>query len=233
MLYRFKDELGSFVFWSNHCGDLQWNGKFNVKASTLPSELQVAYNNLWSSNYPVTCYLAEFNTQLGIALALHYEDGIADAKGLSHEELVIAAHEKAVRLSRKYPNYDVIFGEDSIVWRDFSKDTIILVMIPWDTKEDTVNEIARYMDCIGYDIHKDSIHALSNTQLAFEDYKSIILDFVEKIEVVDSNLDIEEMSEDDCLLFSIIRQCRNKLMDVHNKINDKDWVMPKPFKEED
>ena len=59
-----------------------------------------------------------------------------------------------------------------------------------------------------------------------EKYKKLIEKFVEDIEKLDMQCDFEKLSTDEEYLFMIIRACRNKLIDVYNKIGDDVWVMP-------
>lgn len=59
-----------------------------------------------------------------------------------------------------------------------------------------------------------------------EKYKKLIAKFVEDIEKLDEKCDLEKLSTEDEELLYIIRDCRNRLIDVHNKIGDKVWIMP-------
>ena len=233
MLYRFKNELGAFVFWSNSCGDLHRNGDYDIKdMSELSSNLQYAYKNLWRETYPVYCYLAEFNTQEGIALELSYDRCYASDYGISYAELLEIAHDKAVQLSRKYPDYDVIMGEDAITWSDESKDTVVYIILPWDTDPKKVEEIADFMDEIGYKIPEEKKDKYSKNQALFEDYKKSIKTFMDDTILLDAALEESTMTDEEKQLYEIIAQCRGKLVEVHNKINDPIWVMPTPFKED-
>lgn len=59
-----------------------------------------------------------------------------------------------------------------------------------------------------------------------EKYKQLIAKFVEEIEKLDEECDLEKFNAEEEELLFIIRECRNKLIDVHNKIGDDVWVMP-------
>lgn len=59
-----------------------------------------------------------------------------------------------------------------------------------------------------------------------EQYKELIAKFVEDIEKLDERCDFEKLNTEEEYLFWVIRACRNKLIDVHNKIGDEVWVMP-------
>lgn len=59
-----------------------------------------------------------------------------------------------------------------------------------------------------------------------EKYKKLIAKFVEDIEKLDEKCDLEKLSTEDEELLYVIRDCRNRLIDVHNKIGDKVWIMP-------
>lgn len=59
-----------------------------------------------------------------------------------------------------------------------------------------------------------------------EKYKQLIAKFVQDIEKLDEECDLKKLNTEEKELLYIIRECRNKLIDVHNKIGDDVWVMP-------
>ena len=59
-----------------------------------------------------------------------------------------------------------------------------------------------------------------------DEYKKLIGKFVEDIEKLDMQCDFDKLNTDEQYLFYLMRACRNKLIDIHNKIGDDDWVMP-------
>ena len=155
MLYKFKDELSKdFVYWSNSCGDLHHNGEYDIEnVDDLPKELQRAFDELWSEGiYGVRCYLVEFAGKYGIAFEAGYDKGYAEDINLTYEQLINAAREKAVECAKKYPEYDVIFGEDVEPWSDGTTDSIVMIIMPWDINEETLDEVGRYFESMCYEI---------------------------------------------------------------------------------
>lgn len=151
MLHEFKGKLENFVYWSNGCGELHHNGEYDIpNEEDLPQELQRAYNELWSEGYGVNCYLAEFNGKFGIALEASYDDCFAHDLKITYEKLVSYAKNNAVACANKYPEYDVIFGEDSVTWNDGTKESVVMVIVPWDSDKAKVNEIAKTFEAICY-----------------------------------------------------------------------------------
>lgn len=76
---------------------------------------------------------------------------------------------------------------------------------------------------------KDGYGVLLITQTpneCMENYKKLIGDFLEDVEKLDMQCDVENLTSDDQQLLYIIRACRNKLAEVYNKIGDDKWVMP-------
>lgn len=155
MLYEFKNEIGgNFVYWSNGCGDLHHNGEYTIhNVEDLPKELQRAFIELWSEGiYGVRCYLVEFNGKYGIAFEAGYDKYYADDLEISYEQLVRIAREKSVECSNKYPEYDVIFGEDTEEWSDGSTDSIVMIIMPWDISERKFDEVGKYLETMCYEI---------------------------------------------------------------------------------
>lgn len=154
MLYEFKNEVGGdFVYWSNCTGDLHHNAEYWIDdVADLPNELQRAYNELWSEQYWANCYIVEFNGKYGVALEAEYDAEFASDKGISYEELLSVAKNKAAECADKYSEYDVIFGEDTMHWSDGSVDSIVSIIVPWDTSVEKFVETVTWFDSMCYDI---------------------------------------------------------------------------------
>lgn len=118
----------------------------------LPNELQRAYNELWSESYWASCYIVEFNGKYGVALEAEYDDDFAEDKGISYETLLGIAKSKAIECADKYSEYDVIFGEDTMHWSDGSVDSIVSIIVPWDTSVEKFVETVTWFDSMCYDI---------------------------------------------------------------------------------
>ena len=72
--------------------------------------------------------------------------------GISYEELVGFAKEKAIECASRYPEYDMIFGEDTQEWSDGQVDSIVSIIVPWDTTEKKLKEVAEWFDSMCYDM---------------------------------------------------------------------------------
>lgn len=156
MLYEFENELGGdFVYWSNCTGDLHHNCEYWIdNVEELPSELQKAYNELWSEEYWVNCYIVEFNGKYGVALEAEYDRYFADDLGITYDALIEAAKDKTIGYADKYQQYDVIFGNDTMEWSDGTTNSIVSVIVPWDTCKNEFDDVAKYLDSTCYDIGK-------------------------------------------------------------------------------
>lgn len=160
MLHTCKNELlKSLVFWSNNCGD---------SVEELPKELQRAYKELWSEDYGVDCYLAEFNGRYSLAFGIDYDGHYSDRYGLSYKEAVGLAEDVAKDLAYRYPEYDVIFGEDAILWSNGERSTIVLVIIPWSVNGEKATELANYMTENGYTFNKQDKKPDSNADFELQ-----------------------------------------------------------------
>lgn len=162
MLHCFKGNdfinvEGGYNYWGNCCSDLFHPfSKRDLKAEELPFQLKYAFENLWIEGAGARCYLVQFQNKYGVALELEYEDDWIEETDLvnNHEELVEFARKKAEIYAEKYPEYDVIFGEDSQEWYtagwfpEFN--TIISIFLPWNATEGEVLKVANDMYETGY-----------------------------------------------------------------------------------
>lgn len=155
MFYIDKYEVNeNFVYWSNSCGDLHHNGEYDIdNVADLPIELQRAYNELFSEGiYGVRVYLSEFNGKYGISFEASYDDCYASDLNIAYKELVEIAKRKAIECSEKYPEFDVLFGEDNITFSDGSSETGITIFMPWDITEEKFDEVGKYFEAMCYSV---------------------------------------------------------------------------------
>lgn len=153
MLYEFKDNLENFVYWCNCTGDLHHNAEYWIDdVDDLPKELQSAYNELWSDCYWANCYIAEFNGEYGIALESEYDSYFAEELKVSRHELDNMVKDKAVELTNKYSEYDVIFGEDAIKWSNGEVNSAMIIFMPWNISKEKFLEVQEYFDSMCYDM---------------------------------------------------------------------------------
>lgn len=62
---RFNEEV---VFFCNGCGELHYNGQYDLEEEQLPEELKRAYRKLWSEGTGSYCYLCQFRGKSYITL---------------------------------------------------------------------------------------------------------------------------------------------------------------------
>ena len=151
MLHEYKNELDEdWAFWSNATGDLHHDGLWLDDVERLPAELQRACNDLWTDGLWANCYLAEFEGQYGVALEAEYDEELADDAKMSYAKLVEAVRAKARRLSRRYPQYEVIFGRDTCRWSNGTTETELFLFLPWNVSEAEFARVAEHFDSTCY-----------------------------------------------------------------------------------
>lgn len=151
MLHEYKNELGGgWAFWSNATGDLHHDGLWLDGVEELPAELQRACNDLWTDGLWADCYLAEFDGQYGVALEAEYDEELAADAKMTYARLVKAIRAKARRLSRLYPQYEVIFGRDTCRWSNGTTESELFLFLPWDVSESEFARVAEHFDSTCY-----------------------------------------------------------------------------------
>ena len=88
------------VFWSNCCGDLHYNGEYDVEEEQLPKELQRAYHELWEEGNGCLEYLLEYDGKYYVALSAEADSDYANTLGLSMDELYAMVKYNALKLYR-------------------------------------------------------------------------------------------------------------------------------------
>lgn len=162
MLHCFKGDSfintdGGYNYWGNCCGDIfHPMSKRNLEIEELPFQLQEAYTKLWVEGAGARCYPVQFKNKYGISLELEYSDDWVDETDIvnTHDELVAFAKQKAEMYAEKYPQYDVIFGEESLEWQAAGYfpefDTIVAFFIPWNAQLEEVLKVADDLYETGY-----------------------------------------------------------------------------------
>lgn len=69
---------------------------------------------------------------------------------MSYAKLVEAVRAKARRLSRRYPQYEVIFGRDTCRWSNGTTETELFLFLPWNVSEAEFARVAEHFDSTCY-----------------------------------------------------------------------------------
>ena len=112
-------------------------------------------------------YLIEFNGHYGVAIEASYDEDFARVLSISYEKLKESVRKKVEEYAQKYPELDVIFGEDATKWNDGSSETIILVICPWYMNKEHFLDINEYIENTRYvdlDIEKKSEEKTENIE---------------------------------------------------------------------
>ena len=141
--------FAQYKYWSNGCGDLHHHGEFDITFEELPVPLQRVYNELFSEGqFCMNCYLAEFEGKYGISLEAEYDREYARDLGITYEELITAAREKAAALAEAFPQYPVMFGVDTEVWSDGDRSSQMVLFLPADITEEEYKKAGTMADKI-------------------------------------------------------------------------------------
>ena len=69
---------------------------------------------------------------------------------MTYARLVETVRAKARRLSRCYPQYEVIFGRDTCRWSNGTTESELFLFLPWDVSEAEFACIAEHFDSMCY-----------------------------------------------------------------------------------
>lgn len=148
-MYKFfnKEMPSSFVYWSDSSGCLHHNGEYEIKdVKDLPLALQRAFVDLWSDAYGASCYLAEYEKEYYIALEVTYDTYSSEDAG-EYDYVVGELKKSAEFLASEYPKCEILFVRDlySYCVDDKFKESVLIMLIPWDTEPDIAQKIARLL----------------------------------------------------------------------------------------
>ena len=135
MYFEFKKSIKNVVYWCDTSGQLHHDADYDLRSpKELPIELQVAFGNIWLTG----TYLIEFNGRYSVAIEASYDEDLVHSWSLSYEELKEVVRRKAKKYAEKYPELDIIFGDDTTEWNDGSTETVILFLCPWNMEREKV-----------------------------------------------------------------------------------------------
>lgn len=156
MLHMYVNEFDDGLdFWCNCAGDLFHDGKDIDSVEELPLEVKRAYEDLWTDDVnDARCYVVEYAGRYGIALEAEYDHGDAEYFNLTYGELIQAAKRKASDIATAFPEFEVIFGKDTMYWSDGSFASELYLFMPWDIKEEDFGHAVEKFGSMCYDIPK-------------------------------------------------------------------------------
>lgn len=141
--------FAQYKYWSNGCGDLHHHGEYDISLEELPTPLQRVYNDLFSEGqFCMNCYLTEYKGEYGISLEAEYDLEYAKDLGITYEELIAAAREKAAALAEAFPQYTVMFGLDTEVWNNGDRSSQMVLFLPADITAEEYNKAGTLADKI-------------------------------------------------------------------------------------
>lgn len=129
-------------YWCNACGDLHYNGNYNIQEKDLPKELKRAYHELWKEGTGSLCYLVEYKGEYMIALINEFDEEYArDILHCTMKQLFKRMESKALEFLNKrvFETAKIIIAEEfpgTLNCHDF------VVLLPWDSDKALFNEVA-------------------------------------------------------------------------------------------
>ena len=146
---KVKEISKTYKYWSNSCGDLFTpdieTRKDIDNVEELPMQLQKLFTDLWSDDKWFRCYLTELDGQYGIAYEDEYSQLNADDYGISYDELLDKAKFFAEQIAEKFPQFTVMFSKDFTEWNDGTKDSIIVVFMPYGVSKEDFDAVDKFM----------------------------------------------------------------------------------------
>ena len=117
-------------------------GEMNCDENELSTELTHAFNELWSDDYGLPCYLFRLNGCQGIAFEAEYDGEYAYDLDVSYDDLCEFARSIATFVSKRLDGTaDVIFGKDCIHWSNGENSTSLIVFLPWYTDVSVIKDV--------------------------------------------------------------------------------------------
>lgn len=151
-MYRNNTEIN---YYSNSCGEFFNKGK-DLEMEELPTELQEVFANLFEEGKFGLChYLVEFKGTYGIAITAGYDESYADDLNVTFDKLSQIAREKAKEVASMCSEYSVVYGEKAVAWSNGTFDTIVAIVVPWNTSKEKYEEIGNWFSAMCYDIKVD------------------------------------------------------------------------------
>jgi hypothetical protein len=146
-----NENINNYHYWSNSCGETHHWGEYDIAPDELPEELKRAFDELFCENdFGLNCYLTEYDGKYGISLEANYDSNYADDICVSYDEVIKTAMIKADLIATKFHQCMVLFGKDTWEWSDGSKESQLVIFMPWNISKKDYNKIGTVVGRVAY-----------------------------------------------------------------------------------
>ena len=198
MIYYIKemeeDFLNDFVYWSDSHGQFEKNGK-DLSYDELPKDLQSVYSEIWEENKDgLSCCLAEFKGEYGIALVAEYSRS-SQARDLEMAKRVAKTLEE-----KKTPAKSVVILAYDLgkVSDNGEPSTVVILFLPSSVSKKTFNTNAKIFGDMAYKAEKQTLYKEYKVPFVCELYGRIVVKAKNQEEAKQlAAKEISDMSEDD------------------------------------
>lgn len=198
MIYYIKemeeDFLNDFVYWSDSHGQFEKDGK-DLSYDELPKDLQSVYSEIWEENKDgLSCCLAEFKGEYGIALVAEYSRS-SQARDLEMAKRVAKTLEE-----KKTPAKSVVILAYDLgkVSDNGEPSTVVILFLPSSVSKKTFNTNAKIFGDMAYKAEKQTLYKEYKVPFVCELYGRIVVKAKNQEEAKQlAAKEISDMSEDD------------------------------------
>ncbi len=198
MIYYIKemeeDFLNDFVYWSDSHGQFEKNGK-DLSYDELPKDLQSVYSEIWEENKDgLSCCLAEFKGEYGIALVAEYSRS-SQARDLEMAKRVAKTLEE-----KKTPAKSVVILAYDLgkVSDNGEPSTVVILFLPSSVSKKTFNTNAKIFGDMAYKAEKQTLYKEYKVPFVCELYGRIVVKAKNQEEAKQlAAKEISGMAEDD------------------------------------
>jgi len=198
MIYYIKemeeDFLNNFVYWSDSHGQFEKDGK-DLSYDELPKDLQSVYSEIWEENKDgLSCCLAEFKGEYGIALVAEYSRS-SQARDLEMAKRVAKTLEE-----KKTPAKSVVILAYDLgkVSDNGEPSTVVILFLPSSVSKKTFNTNAKIFGDMAYKAEKQTLYKEYKVPFVCELYGRIVVKAKNQEEAKQlAAKEISGMSEDD------------------------------------
>ncbi|WP_031548820.1 hypothetical protein [Oribacterium sp. FC2011] len=175
MIYYIKemeeDFLNDFVYWSDNHGQFEKDGK-DLSYDELPKDLQSVYSEIWEENKDgLSCCLAEFKGEYGIALVAEYSRS-SQARDLEMAKRVAKTLEE-----KKTPAKSVVILAYDLgkVSDNGDPSTVVILFLPSSVSKKTFNTNAKIFGDMAYKAEKQTLYKEYKVPFVCELYGRIVV----------------------------------------------------------
>ena len=198
MIYYIKemeeDFLNDFIYWSDSHGQFEKDGK-DLSYDELPKDLQSVYSEIWEENKDgLSCCLAEFKGEYGIALVAEY------SRSSQTRDLEMAKRVAKTLEEKKTPAKSVVILAYDLgkVSDNGEPSTVVILFLPSSVSKKTFNTNAKIFGDMAYKAEKQTLYKEYKVPFVCELYGRIVVKAKNQEEAKQlAAKEIPGMSEDD------------------------------------